>query len=143
MACLTDHKKFPSRRYNFTMETDTSSDQEIQTADFSICATSVRVSTPSNDSTDEQTAAIFPFKMYDLLEDAKRKKFDDIVSWVPSGKAFKIHNRLSFEKLIMPLYFPKMNSYKSFRRQLNSYGIYQNRGLCHFPDNGTSTSLIA
>jgi hypothetical protein len=75
--------------------------------------------------------------MYDLLEDAEREGFDDIVSWVPSGRAFQFHNRLSFEKLVMPRYFPKMNVYKSFRRQLNTYGIYKDKSPCNCPENGT------
>ena len=28
--------------------------------------------------------------MYDLLEDVERKGLDDIVSWLPDGKSFKI-----------------------------------------------------
>lgn len=69
----------------------------------------------------------FPHKMYDLLEDVTRKGLDDIVSWLPDGKSFKIHSQIGFEQSIMPLYFSGMSSYKSFRRQLNLYGIYQHR----------------
>ena len=69
----------------------------------------------------------FPHKMYDLLEDVGRKGLDDIVSWLPDGKSFKIHDQVRFEQSIMPMYFSGMSSYKSFRRQLNLYGIYQHR----------------
>lgn len=79
---------------------------------------------------------LFPFKMYDLLEDAETYGFEDAVSWTCNGTAFKIHNRRSFEKQIMPRYFPNMNSYKSFRRQLNFYGIYQDKNIQDRPNNG-------
>jgi len=69
----------------------------------------------------------FPHKMYDLLEDVEHKGFDNIVSWCSDGKSFKIHNQIAFEQRIMPLYFSGMSSYKSFRRQLNLYGIYKHR----------------
>jgi len=69
----------------------------------------------------------FPHKMYDLLEDVGRKGLDDIVSWLPDGKSFKIHDQVRFEQSIMTMYFSGMSSYKSFRRQLNLYGIYQHR----------------
>jgi len=69
----------------------------------------------------------FPHKMYDLLEDVERKGLNNIVSWCSDGKSFKIHNQIAFEQSIMPLYFSGMSSYKSFRRQLNLYGIYKHR----------------
>ena len=69
----------------------------------------------------------FPHKMYDLLEDVGSKGLDDIVSWLPDGKSFKIHDQVRFEQSIMTMYFSGMSSYKSFRRQLNLYGIYQHR----------------
>ncbi|KAL3910700.1 MAG: hypothetical protein SGARI_001994 [Bacillariaceae sp.] len=79
--------------------------------------------------------------MYDLLEDAAEQAFDDVISWTCNGTAFKIHNRHAFEKKIMPTYFPNMNSYKSFRRQLNFYGIYQDKNIQDRPDNGKHTEL--
>lgn len=80
----------------------------------------------------------FPHKMYDLLEDVERKGLDDIVSWLPDGKSFKIHSQIGFEQSIMPLYFSGMSSYKSFRRQLNLYGIYQHRHRPNQDANGKS-----
>ena len=78
----------------------------------------------------------FPHKMYDLLADVERKGLDDIVSWLPDGKSFKIHSQIGFEQSIMPLYFSGMSSYKSFRRQLNLYGIYQHRHRPNQDANG-------
>jgi len=84
----------------------------------------------------------FPHKMYDLLEDVERKGFDDIVSWLPDGKSFKIHSQIGFEQSIMPLYFSGMSSYKSFRRQLNLYGIYQHRHRPNQDANAYSHELL-
>jgi len=83
----------------------------------------------------------FPHKMYDLLEDVERKGLDDIVSWLPDGKSFKIHSQIGFEQSIMPLYFSGMSSYKSFRRQLNLYGIYQHRHRPNQDANGKFCDL--
>ena len=83
----------------------------------------------------------FPHKMYDLLEDVERKGLDDIVSWLPDGKSFKIHSQIGFEQSIMPLYFSGMSSYKSFRRQLNLYGIYQHRHRPNQDANGKFTEV--
>jgi hypothetical protein len=84
----------------------------------------------------------FPHKMYDLLEDVERKGLDDIVSWLPGGKSFKIHSQIGFEQSIMPLYFSGMSSYKSFRRQLNLYGIYQHRHRPNQDANAYSHELL-
>jgi hypothetical protein len=84
----------------------------------------------------------FPHKMYDLLDDVERKGLDDIVSWLPDGKSFKIHSQIGFEQSIMPLYFSGMSSYKSFRRQLNLYGIYQHRHRPNQDANAYSHDLL-
>jgi hypothetical protein len=84
----------------------------------------------------------FPHKMYDLLEDVEQKGLDDIVSWLPDGKSFKIHSQIGFEQSIMPLYFSGMSSYKSFRRQLNLYGIYQHRHRPNQDANAYSHELL-
>merc|ERR1711865_609731 len=64
---------------------------------------------------------------YDLLEEVTRQGLESIIAWSTGGTTFTIHNQSAFEQWIMPLYFSGMSSYKSFRRQLNLYGIYQHR----------------
>lgn len=56
----------------------------------------------------------FPFKMYNLLEDAERLGFSDTVSWVQGGAAFMVHDRDKFTSLIAPLYFSH-SKFKSFQ----------------------------
>lgn len=78
-----------------------------------------------------QPPYLFPHEVYDLLEDVDRRgrAFTSIVSWMADGRSFRIDNQTRFEECILPLYFFGMTSYRSFRRQLNNYGIYQDRGL--------------
>jgi len=46
----------------------------------------------------------FPFKLHKILEEAERNGFDNAISWLPSGKAFKVHDRVSvFHVSIMEL----------------------------------------
>lgn len=68
----------------------------------------------------------FPFHLHAILEhicDANIDAETSIVSWFPSGKGFSIHNLEAFKKSILPKYFPKQSSYKSFQRQLQNYGF--------------------
>jgi hypothetical protein len=58
----------------------------------------------------------FPWKLHDVLEDAERKGFTNIVSWTMGGRAFKVHNQKDFENTIMKRYF-NHTQYKSFQRQ--------------------------
>ena len=63
----------------------------------------------------------FPFKLYRLLEDAEEQNFDDIVSWVHEGAAFKVFDSNAFVSRIMPNYFNHSSHYDSFRRQVRSF----------------------
>ena len=90
-------------------------------------ATKERLSLNEDGQSSEWKPEHFPHKMYDLLEGVERNGYTDIVSWLGDGKSFKIYNQTAFEETVMPLYFSGMSSYKSFRRQLNLYGIYQHR----------------
>jgi hypothetical protein len=69
----------------------------------------------------------FPSRLHRMLESAEKNRLDHIASWLPCGRAFAIHDRKEFFKMVMPTYFPGMTSYESFRRQLGLYGIYQQR----------------
>ena len=69
----------------------------------------------------------FPCRLHRMLDEAESHHLDHIVSWLPCGTAFAIHDKEEFMKSVIPNYFPRMTSYKSFRRQLSLYGIYQRR----------------
>ena len=59
-----------------------------------------------------------------MLVDAEMSDFHHIVSWMPHGKAFRVHKTHEFAKTIMPRYF-KQTQYKSFQRQLHIYGFHR------------------
>ena len=65
----------------------------------------------------------FPFLLHALLDDAEKHGFDDIISWVPGGKGFRIHDRDKLESRILPIYFSSQSKYRSFHRQLNMYNF--------------------
>ena len=62
-------------------------------------------------------AILFPTKLRCILDDAVTEGNEHIVSWLPDGKAFKIHNPEAFTKIILRRYF-RQTMFKSFTRQL-------------------------
>lgn len=68
------------------------------------------------------TKFAFPFKLHSILENAGTSGKESIISWLPSGKAFKIHKPKEFADVIMPQYF-NQTKYRSFQRQLYIYGF--------------------
>ncbi|OEU08623.1 hypothetical protein FRACYDRAFT_196221, partial [Fragilariopsis cylindrus CCMP1102] len=56
-----------------------------------------------------------------MLELADQEGFDNIVSWLPDGRSFKVHDPSEFVEQIMPNFFLQ-SKYKSFQRQLNLWG---------------------
>ena len=71
----------------------------------------------------------FPFRLYYMLEDATKQGFEDVVSWLPDGNGFVIHNRETFEHEIMRVYFSH-TQWKSFLRQLNFYNFQRVSKRC-------------
>ena len=83
--------------------------------------------------TQNQEPPFFPYKLYEMLEDAELQGFDSIVRWASApvlgaadddkeqpGLAFEVCKRQDFLKTILPRYFD-LTKYESFRRQLNFY----------------------
>ena len=64
----------------------------------------------------------FPFRLHRMLEHAEKRGKQDIVSWLPFGRSFKVHKPDEFIKEIAPVYF-NLTQYKSFQRQLLNYGF--------------------
>ena len=61
-------------------------------------------------------------KLHALLEDASRLGFEDIVCWQPGETCFKVLQPERFANEIMTKYF-QQTKYKSFQRQINTYGF--------------------
>ena len=70
-----------------------------------------------------QNSELFPNKLYDALVSAEQTGDDDIVSFLPHGRAFKILKQERFVKEVMPKFFGDQTKWSSFSRQLNLYGF--------------------
>ena len=66
----------------------------------------------------------FPMKVHRMLNQSKEDGNESIVSWLPHGRAFKIHKPKAFADIVMPRFF-NQSKYTSFQRQLNLYGKFK------------------
>ena len=64
-------------------------------------------------------AMTFAQKVHSILSD---DKYSAIISWMPHGRAFRVHQPAVFEREICPKYF-QHGRYSSFLRALNNYGF--------------------
>lgn len=64
-------------------------------------------------------AVPFPLKLMKVLSDSR---FNDIITWTPSGKAFTIVNAKAFVADILPEHF-KSAKFSSFTRKLHRWGF--------------------
>lgn len=64
----------------------------------------------------------FPLKLQIILKILEEEGNDCIMSWLPHGRAFVIHNSSRFEQEVVKRFF-KHSQVSSFRRQLNLYGF--------------------
>lgn len=72
---------------------------------------------------------IFPVKLHRILSS---KRFEDVIAWLPHGRAFRILHPKSFEQRVIPLFF-RHGKYASFVRQINGWGY---RRITSGPDYG-------
>lgn len=77
----------------------------------------------------------FPWKLHEMLHLAEKNGKTDIISWLPGGNGFKVHNKEKFCAEIMPGYFASQK-YKTFQRSLNLWGFESvakgpDRGACY------------
>jgi HSF-type DNA-binding len=63
----------------------------------------------------------FPAKMHAILS---RADLHDVVSWMPHGRAWRVHKPKDFESRVIPLYFEHVK-YSSFIRQANGWGFHR------------------
>lgn len=79
----------------------------------------------------------FPWKLHRLLEETETNGDSHIISWLPDGKAFKVHQKADFSKRIMPDFF-NSSKHKTFQRSLNLWGFEKittgpDKGACYHP----------
>eukprot|EP00985_Skeletonema_marinoi_P013525 scaffold6728_cov68-Skeletonema_marinoi.AAC.2 len=79
--------------------------------------------TASSSSTPRRTKAEFPIKVYAMLELADNIfEFAQAVTWLPHGRAFRIHNKVKFMEEVVPVFF-NQTKIRSFNRQLHLWGF--------------------
>lgn len=98
--------------------------QEIN--DTSLAAQPHRQLKKFQDSKDRLTSQSYIIRISVLLEDVEKKGQQHIVSWMPHGRAFKIHDEKAFESLLLHRYFTA-TSLASFHRVLNQWGFQRIR----------------
>jgi len=64
----------------------------------------------------------FPYRLHEMLSNIESKHDCSVVSWLPDGKHFKVHDPRRFVENVIPSAF-KQKSLKSFQRQLHLYGF--------------------
>jgi len=64
----------------------------------------------------------FPWRLHQMLEEIEQAGDAQVVSWLPDGQHFQVHNPQLFVQNVIPKFF-KQKSYKSFQRQLHLYGF--------------------
>jgi len=78
------------------------------------------------EKSERQTGLSYAIRINRMLEDMETKGREHICSWMPHGRAFRIHDENAFEKEILPLYF-SATSLASFSRWLNKWGFLRIR----------------
>jgi hypothetical protein len=81
---------------------------------------SVETSSTSSSSSSNKELN-FPAKLHAILS---IPEYQDIVSWFPHGRSFRILRLQEFEERILPKYF-RHGRYPSFTRQLNGWGFHR------------------
>mmetsp|Transcript_20266 Transcript_20266/g.49699 ORF Transcript_20266/g.49699 Transcript_20266/m.49699 type:complete len:269 (-) Transcript_20266:59-865(-) len=61
----------------------------------------------------------FPGKLDRILN---TPEFDDIISWMPHGRSWRVMQQKRFEKEVLPVFF-RHGNYSSFIRQVNGWGF--------------------
>jgi hypothetical protein len=85
------------------------------------------------------TDVFFPDVLYQMLEDAEREGWDDVIHWMPHGRSIRVPLKDRFVSEILPRYFKDQTKWSSFSRQLRLYGFARvSKGV----DLGKSLPLI-
>lgn len=87
---------------------------------------------------DDDSNLQFPWKLHVVLDQAERDGLSKIISWLPEGDAFMVHDKDAFADSLMPEYFHS-KKFKTFQRNLNLWGFRTltknpNKGAIFHPD---------
>lgn len=64
----------------------------------------------------------FPLRLQRMLDKLEADGSRDVISWLPHGRAFVVHDADRFVTELMPVYF-NQTKYSSFQRQLHMYNF--------------------
>jgi hypothetical protein len=93
------------------------------------------IASTGGDKSSSRGGESFPQQLMKMLNDPANSQ---IVAWVPSGDAFRVHSKDQFVTEVMPAYFGKQSKFTSFTRKLNRWGFTrdsqdQNKGAYSHP----------
>jgi hypothetical protein len=85
----------------------------------------------------EDFHALFPYLLHTAISQAEEHGLTPIVSWMPCGTSFKVHDQNAFTTAVMPR-IGRFTRYKSFLRQLGMYKFERvksgpSKGAYHHP----------
>jgi hypothetical protein len=78
------------------------------------------IETKRSSLADNPRQVTFPVKLQRILDELERDGETDILSWLPHGRAFQVHDIDRFVNEILPLHF-NQSKYSSFQRQCHMY----------------------
>eukprot|EP00984_Skeletonema_dohrnii_P012774 scaffold5212_cov78-Skeletonema_dohrnii-CCMP3373.AAC.2 len=90
----------------------------------------------SSSTSPRRSKSDFPIKLYAMLELADTiPEFAQAVTWLPHGRAFRILDKDTFMKEVVPVFF-NQTKIRSFNRQLHLWGFRRNddRRILNFDD---------
>lgn len=77
----------------------------------------------------------FPIRLHDMLDQAEAQGYQHVISWLPGGNGFQIHDPEAMLPILQKYGF-NQSKWKSFLRQLQNYGF---RREIRGPDKGKCT----
>ncbi|CAO3595215.1 unnamed protein product [Absidia cylindrospora] len=84
-------------------------------------SSSGRSSGNSGKRSQKRGVSTFITKLYGMIGD---QKYQQLITWNPSGASFLVCNATRFSEEVLPVYF-KHSNFSSFVRQLNMYGFHK------------------
>jgi hypothetical protein len=80
------------------------------------------IARPTDEEEHAKKAQSFPRELHLLLEHSENTN-SRIISWLPDGRSFKIHQKENFARLVMPEFFHPPSTYTSFAHNLSMWGF--------------------
>jgi len=99
----------------------------LEPSESAVSAESTNVPEPARDAARDiggsynvvEVGQDFPSKLHEILSNIE---FEEIISWMPHGRSWKVHKPDEFVEKVAPQYF-KQGKFGSFTRQVNRWGF--------------------